>query len=219
MRIQPEKDGTLKDLPARAKFENVMLFWARPYTSPLVGSACVQWFINTWRANKAGRPQWPVTIEVFNYLIGESCAGIHDRLHQYGISTQVLTLEFELWPDRKGVGLRHTFWVPRSQAAMADDILRQHAGCYHVDSPRLGKGYTYGKPWGVGSKARSWDEAVCRALFSFVSNRSSVGVGKTEKPQALPKAEPRRATPTVKRRKPAKSQSTIKRIARGIWSA
>lgn len=219
MNIKPNKDGTLEDLPLRAKFENALMFWARPYTSPLVASACVQWFVNTWRANKAGRPQMPVTIDIFNYLIGESCAGIRDRLQQYGISTQLLTLEFELWPDKKGVGLRCIFWVPRSQAAMADDILRQHQGCYLVNSPRLGKGYKYGQPWGVPAKARSWDEAVCQVMFGLMANRSSVLVGKSEKPQALAKTDASRPSPTVKRRKSAKKVSTVAKIAKGIWDA
>lgn len=216
MNITPEKDGTLEKLPPAASLGNALSAcgW------PLVGLACAQWLYNTYRANQAGRFEWPVTLEFLNMLVGESSVVILDRLHQYGISTQLLYLNFELWPDKKGIGLRGAVWVPRSQAAMADDILRQHAGqMYCVDSPRIGKGYTYGKPWGVYAKPRSWDEAVSAFIFSLVIGRSSVGVGKTEKPQALPKAEPRRQTPTVKRRKPAKSQSTIKRIARGIWNA
>lgn len=212
MKVTPGKDGTLEKLPARAQLENALM----AIGFPMVMLACAQWLINTYRANKRGRFEWPVTISIYNYLVGESCAGIVDRLNQYGISTQLLWLQFSLWPGGQGIGLDFVFWVPRSQAAMADDILRQYASAYAVTSPPLGRGYTYGKPWGVGAKARSWDEAIVKWMFSMISERSSVAVGKSERPQRLPQADKRRAT-VGNRRRVTKPVSVWKKVGKALW--
>ena len=188
--------------------------------------SCIQWSINTWRANKKGRFQAPVRFEVFNYLVGESCAHVQNHIGRYGIPSQTLSLFFELWPDKKGVGLRYTFWVPASQAAMADDILRQHAGAYTVDSPRLGSGSTYGEPWGVPAKARSWDEKVTQVLFSWIYGRSSVrikaektkGDGTLQKMSTADKTKPAKGASKPRNRKSAR-KPVAKRIINTIWNA
>jgi hypothetical protein len=80
----------------------------------------------------------------------------------------------------------------------------------------LGRGYTYGKPWGVGAKARSWDEAIVKWMFSMISERSSVAVGKSERPQRLPKADKRRAT-GGKGRRATKPQPVWKKVSKALW--
>ena len=224
MKVETDKDGKIEKLPLSAVISNALggMAW------PIIMCACAQWLWNTYRANKKGRLEWPVTLDIFNLLVGESYVVITDRLHQYGIATQMLSLNFELWPDNKGIGLRCSLWVPRSQAAMADDILRQYSGqTYYVDSPLYGKGYTYGEPWGVYAKPRSWDEVVSAVIFSLVIGRSVVKVGKKGKDgegtdQALPTKKKSKATvssPVTKRRRPAKMRSTVGKLLKGIWNA
>ncbi len=206
MKTQLNSDGTFKSLPIDAQFHNVMLALATPWTNPLLLSACIQWTYNTWRASKAKRFQMPVPMEVFVYLTGESCAHVRDKLRQYGIPSQVTSIFFELWPDKKGVGLVFSFIVPAAQAAMADDILRQHDGTtYSVNSRRLGKCYSYGQPWGVMAKARSWDESITNFLFAAIYGRSSLpidtGKGKPKKQKRDNVATERKITVRPKTKK------------------
>lgn len=221
MKVTPDKDGTIKSLPLGTQLGNALLALALPWNNPLIFSACVQWLINTYRANKQGRFQWPVTIEIFNFLTGMSCAEISKILRAYGIATQTTSLFVELWPNHHGIGIRKTFWVPRSQAAMADAILRQYAGNhYMVCSPHLGNRGKFGKPWGVPAKPRSWDEAVVDMMYGFFDNQvtARVATGETEREQKPLKqtADKRRATGGRGRRL-TKSQPVWKKVSKALW--
>ena len=170
MKIETNADGTIKELPAGLQRKNVAMIMAQPAINPIMAIAAIQYQYNTWQAAKDGRYQWPEKFRVFNFLTGTSCFDIMYKLGRYGISCQVLLLQFELWPDKRGIGLSFSFWVPKTQAAMADDILRQFApGCgVFVEHAQIGTGATYGEPWGVHAKARSWDAALNMFVFKLI---------------------------------------------------
>lgn len=176
----------LKSLPWLLELENAFLYMNRPYTSPFILLAAIQWCINTWKAEhrtwrKHGNrgvfiPTMPRTVKVFNYLVGVSCAQIKSHLRDYGIPAQETSLTLALWPDGMGIGLEYQLIVPGPQYDMADAILHQFsAGAYNVVSPagKLRK-YKFKRPWGVPAKARSWDEAVVNFLLSMFVSKTNV---------------------------------------------
>lgn len=176
----------LKSLPLRYQIENAFVAMNKPYTSPLILSAVIQWCVNTWKAEhktwrkKGGKgifiPTMPRTVKIFNYLCGESCAEIRDRLRAYGIPGQLTGLSHVLWPDGMGIGLECQWLVPGPQYDMADAILHQFSGsAYSVLSPpgKLRR-YQFKRPWGVPAKARSWDETVTNFVLDMFVSRSSV---------------------------------------------
>lgn len=181
----------LTKLPLQCQIDNAIMACAALIT----WTATVQWTINTWRAEyrtwkRNGSkgvfmPTMPRRMKVFNYLAGESCAMIRHRLVEYGISVQLQSLRFDLWPDGGGVGLHCSFLVPGPQAYMADVILRQHAAAYAVTSASVRRkksdsaayaanNPTPWRPWGVPAKPRSWDEAVTEALWSWIMGRATM---------------------------------------------
>ena len=229
MKIELDDLGRIKSLPWQLRLENAFLTCAHPALNPLVGSAAIQWQYNTWKAAKDGRYQWPHRFQLFNYLCGTSCVGIRQKLSAFGIPTQVILLQLDLWPDKRGIGLYFSFWVPQPQARMADDILRQHSeACgYSVLSGSIGSGAVYGQPWGVPAKPRSWDEAFTNFIFEL-------GAGKTKSQPKLEnekgkayKATPGKTTkrpaepskPKKRKKTPAKKKPLLKRVGKALWNA
>lgn len=187
---------SITKLPPLLQIENALLGLGGWPPNPFAGICVAQWTINTWRAQyrtwrKDGKrgafiPLPPRRMRIYNYLVGESCNGVRQRLRQYGISSIMLTLAFEPWPDGNGVGLSCDFYVPGAQRWMADVVLRWFAGStYAVESPPVrdkqrGDSAVYAsrstpwRPWGVPAKARSWDEAMVNAIFDFAAGRATI---------------------------------------------
>jgi len=175
MKVEIGPDGKIVKLPWQLLLTNALLNAAYP----ALLLAALQWLYNTQRASKDGRVRWPHTVRGFNYLVGVSCADIMSVVWQYGIPTQTFSLQFDLWPDRKGIGLVFSFWVPATQAAMADDILRQHAASlYAIDSKRMGTGARFGKPWGVAASTRSFDQWILTMLHRAIGGRLDMQTSK-----------------------------------------
>lgn len=177
MKIELNKDGTIKSLPWQLRALNMLM--AQAYL--ILWVAALQWLYNTRQASKGGKFRWPHTVKGFNYLTGMSCVDIYRQLWQFGIPTQSFRLVFALWPDKKGIGLEFSFWVPATQAAMADDILRQYEGHYAIDGPRIGRGAKFTKPWGVPASVRSFDQWVLMALHRFIGPQLKIETGKGKK--------------------------------------
>lgn len=167
MKIQQNPDGTIQELPWKLRLINTHLKMAKP----IIWIAQAQWLYNTCRASKDGRFHWPHTVHGFNFLTGMSCVDIYDQMWKFGIPTQSFQIQFEMWPDKKGVGLSFACWVPMPQAAMADDILRGNAGSYAISGPRIGEGAKFTKPWGVEASVRSFDQWMLKALHSLVGGQ------------------------------------------------
>jgi hypothetical protein len=185
-------DLPMSSLPITFRLDNAFL----SCSWPLVALATAQWTANTWRAQyrtwrrNGGKgafvPAMPRKMQVLNYMIGESCASIRQRIRDYGVSSQLLMLTWDLWPDGMGVGLNCDFLVPGPQAWMADVILRWGEGdTYAIMTPPVydrerGSSVAYAarsqpwQPWGVPAKARSWDETICNMIFGAVAGRSNV---------------------------------------------
>ena len=162
MSVKLDEKGKLTGLPT----------WMKMCNSIVMGNILLQpiWNIQflqaTWKASKSGKKEWPVTLEIFNLLTGESCLDIYQKLWAFGITTETQSIGFELYPDRSGIGIRSSFWVPRPQAAMADDILRQHEGpTYEVYSKKIGTGGWFTRPWGVVAQPRSFNTWILKTLF------------------------------------------------------
>lgn len=223
--IKYNEDGTISKLPLGAQISNVMLYGAQWWNNPFCLSATVQWLFNTARARKKQSLAFPAKkIVIFNFLVGHSCADVSTKLREFGISSQVLSLLLDLWPDKRGIGIRKSFLVPASQAGMADDIIRQHfATSVMVESAPCGTGGKFTKPWGVWAKPRSWDEAVTVALYGFLEKTATKAVevsydaGKDKQPAKSPTEEKpikNRSTTgkgTAKRRKRKPKQATAKK--------
>lgn len=167
MKIQQNPDGTIKELPWQLRLGNALINCGMP----IVWTAAAQWLYNTTRSSKDGRFHMPHTMSGFNFLTGMSCVDIYDQVWRFGIPTQSFRPQFELWPDKKGIGLSFAFWVPAPQAAMADDILRANMGHYLIDGPRIGKGAKFTRPWGVDASVRSFDQWMLRAIHTMIGGQ------------------------------------------------
>lgn len=192
MKVDFNPDGTIKGLPWQLELSNAMMCAAYP----ILLVAAAQWLHKTRQASKDGKFRWPHTVRGFNYLTGVSCADILSQVWQFGIPTQHFLLQFELWPDRKGIGLVFSFWVPATQAAMADDILRQSMSNYVIDGPRIGTGAKFTRPWGVEASARSFDQWMLMALHNIIGSRLKI---KNAKGKEIVQKQP--STPVKGRRK------------------
>lgn len=226
-KVDFNSDGTIKKLPAMATLSNAFVWWAQWFNNPLVFSACVQWILTSYAKRKRKSLKWPATkFVIFNYLTGQSCAEIAALLRMFGIPSQTLSIFIDLWPDKRGIGLTKTFLVPETQAAMADDILRQYGnGHYVVMTPKRGRGGKFLRPWGVKAAPRSWDEAVTNVMYGFMERGAKAviecaNMDEQDKVAKLPKQADRQPGSTgKKRRKTAKKQPAMKRLRKAIWDA
>lgn len=174
------KQNDSMELPVALKLENAMMLCAQP----LLWTAYAQWCFNTWRAQyatwqKNGSkgvfvPAMPRKMECLNFLVGDSCLDIRQRVREFGIPAQLMNIAWVM-VDVGRPGLQFSFLVPGPQWEMADSILARWAttNTYAILSPsgKLRR-YTFDKPWGVPAKARSWDEWVINGLFGRALNRS-----------------------------------------------
>ena len=173
-----------KELPLYYKLQNVWLKSAAPFYL----SAELQWRRNTARrAKRAG--QRPAQMAVLSYCTGESTADIRERLARFGIPSANNGVQFELWPDKEGIGIHNSFLVPGPQAQMATDILYQYAGHYEVQKALTPSGAQYNNPWGVSVPPRSWLESLERALLpaTIPGQRRTAVKRKVGKPRKRPK--------------------------------
>lgn len=176
-----------KSLPWNYELENAFMILGSYPWCPLAVAAVWHWLYNTWKAQhrtwtrrgRQGRfiPTYPHKFKVFNWCIGMSCGAIKILLNEWGISSISTSLTWELWPDRMGIGMVYSFYVPAPQWEMADAILAQNAGSYSVISKAGSKrGYKFTKPWGVPAKPRSWQDAVEAILFGRAMRRAKLAL-------------------------------------------
>lgn len=180
--VKFDKEGKIVSLPWSCRFDNFLMAGAWPITM----LAAAQWTLNTWRAQyrqwkKNGSkglfiPQMPHRMMIFNRLTGLSCAEAREYLRQFGISSQMLSLQFALWPDQKGIGLHCSYLVPGPQWEMADAIAYQYSDSFYdvLSKPGGKRRYRFTRPWGVPAKRRSWDEVLANAIFGWAINRKAI---------------------------------------------
>lgn len=174
-------DNTAVELTKSDEFSN----YASAMAWPIIAFAGVQWTLTTWyaqwkyaqRRRRRFRPQLPHKLSVF--VVGGQAGQVIEMLRDYGISCQILGSMICVENGVKGMAL--SFLVSATQWEMADAILFQNQGDYIVTSaPGSKRGATFGQPWGVGSKARSFDEAINGALGRvFANERKTAKLGKT----------------------------------------
>ena len=172
------KEPVFEHLPPGKEFENACMACAWP----ILLIAQVQWTINTWRAQyrtwvKHGRkgvfvPAMPRKISIDNYLVGWSCAMIAELLKLHGVSCQVGSLAWDVWPNGAGLLLHFDLMVPGPMFDMADALLWQYRGSYYVTSAGgRSRGAKFTQRWGVRAKDRSFDEALTSLLFGWIMGK------------------------------------------------
>jgi hypothetical protein len=152
---------------------------------PITLLACVQWTVNTWiaqynhakRKGKSFRPHFPHKLSVF--VTGGRSQMVIEDLRAWGVSAQEWSSQTIVENGVKGMALE--FLVSAAQWEFADAILFQNEGDYIVTSASGSKrGATFGQPWGVGAKARSFDEGLNGAIAGlFKRERKTAKLGKT----------------------------------------
>ncbi len=152
---------------------------------PVVLIATIQWIINTWiaqwkyarRKGKSFRPQFPHEICVS--VTGGRPQMIIENLRAWGVSAQHTDSHTVVENNAKFLEMR--FLVAEQQWEFADAILFQNQGDYVVTNvPGSKRGATFAQPWGVGAKARSFDEGLNGAIGNlFKSERKAAKLGKT----------------------------------------
>ncbi len=154
---------------------------------PVVLLATIQWIINTWiaqwhyarRKGRPFKPQFPHELCVS--VTGGQPQMIIEDLRAWGVSCQHTDSHTVVENNAKFLEMR--FLVAAQQWEFADAILFQNQGDYIVTSaPGSKRGATFWQPWGVGAKARSFDESINGAIAGiFKSERKTVRLGKTYK--------------------------------------
>lgn len=113
-----------------------------------------------------------LSVMVTNGRPGHVIEGLRD----YGVSCQETSSFMAVESGVKGMVLN--FMVAESQWQMADALLAQGGDCLILSAPGSKRGANFGQPWGVGSKSRSFDEAVNGAIGNmFKSERKSAPRG------------------------------------------
>lgn len=150
---------------------------------PIIAVAVVQWSINMWlaqykkakRHRKPFRPQLPHKLSIMAF--GRPGQAI-EHLRDYGISCQQISSFVAVENGTKGLIIN--FLAAESQWEMADALLSQNPQVLILSAPGSKRGAHFGQPWGVGSKARSFDEGVNGMIGNmFKSERKPAKLGKT----------------------------------------
>ncbi len=160
--------------------------YASAMSFPITLVACVQWTVNTWiaqyrhakRKRRPFRPQFPHKLSVF--VTGAIAPQmVIEDLRAWGVSAQEWSSQTIVENGVKGMALE--FLVAAQQWEFADAILFQGQGDYVVTSaPGAKRGATFGQSWGVGAKARSFDEGLNGAIAGlFKRERKTAKLGKT----------------------------------------
>jgi hypothetical protein len=101
-----------------------------------------------------------------------------EHLRDYGISCQQTSSYIAVAGNIKGLVIN--FLVAESQWEMADALLFQNPQVVILSAPGSKRGAHFGQPWGVGSKARSFDEGINGMIgHAFKAERKPAKLGKT----------------------------------------
>ena len=222
--MSERKEGEPKGLPLQLRLENVLCALAHPVINPFTLSAIVQYTVNCHLRAKRKRIGMSVQkLSFTNLLQGDSCAGICKMLQNYGVSTQLYWICWDMMGDTHVV-IHCEILVPATQAEYADMILRWSEGdTYLVTSKQICKDVYYpGKPWGITAKPRSWDAWITEILFGWMGARSAVPkpvqkeLKEREKESGVTQAKAKGATTksikkSTKKRKPKKRATVFGR--------
>lgn len=173
-------------LPPSLERDNFLSGVCHPFINPLSAFAVIQYSVNCYRAAKRKTLTIPVVkLDIINTMNGESCALIESRLWKYGVSTQIWMCGPWMMDGEYPV-LNHSFLVPKTQAWMADVVLRWFEGNGYkvtsqpVFSKRGGWSHEYAathapwKPWGVEAKPRSFQMWIGTLLFGWLKDRKKI---------------------------------------------
>jgi len=210
------------ELPPSLKRTNMMLAMSHPFVNPLVMAGVIQYAVNCFRASRVKTFPSVRMISVMNFVNGESCAHIEERLLKYSICPSCWNLG-PFTSQRGVIALHFDMMVPARQAWMADVVLRWFEGVtYIVETPPIicpqrGSSAEYAVksvPWtpkGSRPHNRSFNDTIVRMMFNALYGQSKFSAqvqreiekmradkGKDGKPK--PKAS------TTKRRKKPESK-------------
>jgi hypothetical protein len=149
------------------EFDNYMMALGLPF----VWLACIQWTLTTWyaqwrncqRKRKPFRPQMPNKITTL--VTSGVPAADSLLLRQWGISNQMTAF---WWIDRNTI--ERNILVSAQQFDFADAILHQD-GAVIVSKAGGKRGAHFTTPWGVGAKARSFDERINHMIGDFLGEK------------------------------------------------
>lgn len=167
------------ELPPSLKRANIMLAGSHPFINPFSMASVIEYTVNCHRASRVKTFPPVRRIGVMNFLSGESCAHIEERLMKYSVSPTCWTIG--PYTIQKGViALHYDMLVPARQAWMADVVLRWFEGStYIVEAPpvicpKRGSSAEYAAnstPWapkGSRPRARSFGDRILRVMFNAV---------------------------------------------------
>ena len=173
------KSEPLTELPPKLQMENALMMW---------GAVLATMFLPIFLYNctkTARNKKWvkPVRMTISNPLQGVSTANIiYNALWQYGIPTHIILSQFTL--SDGSISLTSEFYVPSTQAFMADVLLRQWSGRigflnesamqYQNGIPSSRYRDKLYKPLGVIAKNKSVDMMIGNLLFGSTLSKANV---------------------------------------------
>lgn len=218
------------ELPPSLKRANIMLAGSHPFINPFSMAGVIQYSVNCFRASRVKTFPPVKKIAIKNFLTGESCAHIEERLMKYSVSPTCWSLG-PFANDGGILSLHFEMLVPARQAWMADVILRWFEGTtYIVETPPIicpkrGSSAEYAAnsaPWtpkGSRPHNRSFSDSIVRMMFSALYGQSKFSAqvqreiekmrADKGKDGAVSKLKAKPATKPVKRKSKKKPESKL----------